>query len=92
MDSILPQPGTAPASRESLIRVRDLMMMQAFNSGERSLEDWNALFEQADKNLKLKNVIQPVGSLMSVIEVGLDNQDAVEDTRGPQPTPTTEPT
>ncbi|KAM0545987.1 hypothetical protein ACHAPJ_011099 [Fusarium lateritium] len=39
MDTVLPNPGSIPASKERLLRVRDLTMMQAFNSLERGIED-----------------------------------------------------
>jgi len=69
MDSVLPLPGSIPASQERLLRVRDLTMLQAFNSQERDLEAWEELLAAADERLKLVNVVQPFGSAMSVIEV-----------------------
>ena len=69
MDTVLPMPGTVPVSVERIVRVRDLTMMQAFNSKERELEDWKALLAAADERLRLVNVVQPFGSDMSVLEV-----------------------
>lgn len=72
MDSVLPAPGKIPATQESLLRVRDLTMMEVFNSRERSLDDWTALLEQADQRLRLSNVVQPFGSMMSAMEIVFD--------------------
>ena len=72
MDTVLPMPGTVPVSVERIVRVRDLTMMQAFNSKERELEDWKALLAAADSRLRLVNVVQPFGSNMSVLEVVID--------------------
>lgn len=69
MDTVLPAPGSVPVSVERIVRVRDLTMMQAFNSKERDLEDWENLLAATDPNLQLVNVVQPFGSAMSVLEV-----------------------
>ena len=73
MDTILPAPGSIPRSEESLLRVRDLTMMQAFNSCERSLEDWADLLAKTDARLKMQSVRQPFGSAMAIMEVVLNN-------------------
>lgn len=73
MDTVLPAPGEVPMYKESLLRVRDLTMMQVFNSSERSMEDWTELFENVDRRLKVKNLVQPQGSNMSVMELGLED-------------------
>lgn len=72
MDSVLPTPGSLPSTLERLIRARDMTMMQAFNSLERDLEDWKALLRGADERLTLVNVVQPLGSVMSVMEVAFE--------------------
>lgn len=71
MDTVLPAPASVPASRERILRLRDMTMMQVFNSHERALDDWQLLFEKTDKRLKLLRVNQPVGSLMSLMELVL---------------------
>lgn len=58
-----------------MLRVRDLTMLQAHNSRERELDDWIQLLAAADPRLRLKNVVQPTGSLMSVMEVTYDDDD-----------------
>jgi 6-hydroxytryprostatin B O-methyltransferase len=35
MDTVLPMPRSVPVSEERIVRVRDLTMLQAFNSKER---------------------------------------------------------
>lgn len=72
MDTVLPKPGSVPVSIERLVRVRDMTMLQTFNSKERDLDDWKALLAGADVGLHLVNVIQPFGSALSVLEVTLD--------------------
>ncbi|KAI9654521.1 MAG: hypothetical protein M1821_006611 [Bathelium mastoideum] len=71
MDTVLPKPGSVPVSVERIVRVRDLTMMQAFNSSERDLHDWKNLLDAAEPELQLVRVVQPFGSAMSVLEVAL---------------------
>ncbi|KAF7546524.1 hypothetical protein G7Z17_g8369 [Cylindrodendrum hubeiense] len=72
MDTVLPAPGQVPNSVERIVRVRDLTMMQVFNSHERDLEQWRALLAAADEGLRLRQVTKPFGSAMSLLEVELD--------------------
>ncbi|KAI1120078.1 sterigmatocystin 8-O-methyltransferase [Nemania abortiva] len=75
MDTVLPLPGEIGARREAMLRVRDLTMLQAFNSRERELEDWKALLTAAsgeavgDGELELISLNQPFGSHMSILEI-----------------------
>ena len=71
MDTVLPKPGSVPVSVERIVRVRDLTMLQAFNSKERDLDDWKNLLAVTDPRLQLVHVVQPFGSAMSVLEVAL---------------------
>ena len=71
MDIVMPAPGSVPCSRERLLRLRDMTMMQVFNSHEREMEDWKSVFERADERLRLRGVYQPFGSVMSLMELGL---------------------
>ncbi|KAH8698978.1 sterigmatocystin 8-O-methyltransferase [Talaromyces proteolyticus] len=72
MDTVLPAPGQVPGSVERIVRVRDLTMMQVFNSHERDLDQWKALLAAADEGLRLRRVMEPYGSAMSLLEVELD--------------------
>ncbi|KAI9727413.1 MAG: hypothetical protein M1834_008419 [Cirrosporium novae-zelandiae] len=69
MDGVMPPPNTIPKSEERLTRIMDLEMMTTFNSREREVEDWAAIFAKADPRLKLRNTIRPPGSINSVMEV-----------------------
>jgi hypothetical protein len=83
MEAVLPTPGSVPAPEEALLRVRDLTMMQAFNSREREMDDWEQLFAAVSREenasaavagaaagrLVLKRLMKPFGSIMSVMEV-----------------------
>ncbi|KAI4166339.1 MAG: hypothetical protein LQ342_000229 [Letrouitia transgressa] len=72
MDTVLPVPGSIGATEEALLRVRDLAMIQAFNSKERELGEFIDLFNKANDEeggLVLRNTIKPPGSVMSVMEV-----------------------
>lgn len=72
MDTVLPLPGSISIVEEALLRVRDLTMIQAFNSKERELGEFENLFAKAcdqDGSLVLKQITKPPGSVMSVMEV-----------------------
>ena len=69
MDTVLPRSGTVPALEERKLRVRDLTMMQVFNAKEREREDWEILLRKA--GLEIIDAKHPLGSVMSVLEVGL---------------------
>ena len=60
---------------EALLRVRDLTMMQTFNSRERELGEFEELFARAadgEGRLVLKNLVRPAGSMLSVMEVAYE--------------------
>jgi 6-hydroxytryprostatin B O-methyltransferase len=72
MDTVLPTPGSMSSVEEALLRVRDLTMIQAFNSKEREVAEFIDLFSRASDEegcLILKKTIKPPGSVMSVMEV-----------------------
>ena len=72
MDTVLPPPCSISSVEEALLRVRDLTMMQAFNSKERELAELTDLFaEVGDQHgcLVLRSIMKPPGSVMSVMEV-----------------------
>jgi 6-hydroxytryprostatin B O-methyltransferase len=71
MDTVLPDPGSISVSKERLLRVRDLTMMQVFNSQERHLEDWEDIISKVPRGLRLEQVIQPSGSVLSLIVLAL---------------------
>ena len=69
MDNVMPAPGKVPPSEEKVMRNLDMIMMTLLNAHEREIEEWEALFAKADKRLKLKNVVQPPGSVLSSMEL-----------------------
>lgn len=71
MDTVLPTPGSLPSSLERHIRARDMVMGQVFNSLERDIDDWKELLEAADERFEIVNVVQPAGSVTSVVEIAL---------------------
>lgn len=78
MDTVLPRPGSISSVEEALLRVRDLTMIQSFNSKERELGEFEELFAQASDEsgcLVLKNIVKPPGSVMSVMEVAYQPYD-----------------
>jgi len=53
-------------------RTMDMEMMVTYNAVERDLEGWKTLFAKADKRLKLRSFVTPVGSAHSIMELVLD--------------------
>lgn len=75
MDTVLPVPGSISRNEEALLRVRDLAMVQAFNSKERELSEFEDLFAQTkdqDGGLAMKRTFKPTGSVMTIIEVAYE--------------------
>ncbi|KAL2061151.1 hypothetical protein VTL71DRAFT_7424 [Oculimacula yallundae] len=84
MDTVLPVSGSVSKNEEALLRVRDLAMVQAFNSKERELEEFQDLFlktRDAEGGLVLKNTFRPVESVMTIMEVAYER--AVESNHSP---------
>lgn len=50
-------------------RSEDLNMKAIFNSQERTTDEWTALLKEAGPNFVLKNVIEPRGSALGILEV-----------------------
>lgn len=50
-------------------RSEDLNMAAVFNSRERTLREWRALFAEADSRFVFKSVRKPEGSALAVMEV-----------------------
>jgi 6-hydroxytryprostatin B O-methyltransferase len=74
MDQVVPAPGQRPRLEELTARTVDLVVMSHFNARERAMEDWEKLLSKVDPRLRIKSVIQPEGSIMSVLEVVLDEE------------------
>lgn len=50
----------------------DLVMLSVLNAQERTKEDYEKLFEMADKRFKLKSITREKGCRMSVVEAVWD--------------------
>ena len=69
MDTVLPAPGEGPILYEAMLRVRDLTMLEAFNSRERDIEDWKQLIEAVEPKLELVGRELPHGSAMEILQL-----------------------
>lgn len=58
-----------PAVLIVLVRAMDLNMGATSNAMERTVEDWKAIFQDADPRFVLQNVTQPKGSALAMIDV-----------------------
>jgi O-methyltransferase domain len=67
-EGCLPEPGTVSSWDEKLLRSLDLCMMAMFNSKERTVEEWKALFQEADPRFRFLSAKRPEGSLLWIIE------------------------
>ena len=57
MDGMLPEPNSVTKSEERMIRIIDMKMMSMFDSRERELDDFKALFTSVGSRLKIRNVV-----------------------------------
>ncbi|CAK3814349.1 O-methyltransferase [Lecanosticta acicola] len=67
-DNILPPPGVLPPSAERAVRSIDMIVMSLFNARERSKEDFEAVFAEADPRFQQVKVWTPEGSQMGLVE------------------------
>ncbi|KAG8169256.1 hypothetical protein KVR01_000001 [Diaporthe batatas] len=67
-DQIMPEPGTVPLWKEKNARSGDLSLAASFNSRDRTVSDWRALLQEADPGFIVKNVTEPKGSALGIIE------------------------
>merc|ERR1711981_1560124 len=73
MDQVVPPPGSLPNAQEKAGRVIDLVVMSHFNGKQRDLEDWKKIFAAVDDRLVLSNLIVKPGSVLSIIELKLQD-------------------
>ncbi|KAI0015530.1 O-methyltransferase-domain-containing protein [Xylariomycetidae sp. FL0641] len=69
IETCLPEPGVVPVWREEQLRSADMSMMSLFNSQDRTVNEWETLFSQADRRFKLESVTQPQGSALAILDV-----------------------
>ena len=73
IDMILPPPGSVHPTVEKSMRTMDMEMMQTFSSKERQIEEWEELFTSVDSALIVRNVNQPMGSALGIMEIVMDS-------------------
>ncbi|KAI0100071.1 putative O-methyltransferase [Nemania sp. FL0031] len=69
MDFLMPPPLVLPNSIDRKLRAMDVTMMEIGNAKERSLDEWKHMLSQADRRFHLKEVVQPPGSNLAILEV-----------------------
>jgi hypothetical protein len=79
MDVVRPPPGVLPNDLNRKLRAMDLTMLECWDAKERDLGKWKALLEEADTKFTLREVHQPPGSTVAIIEaVWEGSTEAVE--------------
>jgi len=73
MDQVVPAPGALPTVQEKVARTIDLVVMSHFNGKQRDIDDWKSIFAAVDEKLSIRSVSLHPGSVLSVIELGLDD-------------------
>ncbi|KAI0554399.1 sterigmatocystin 8-O-methyltransferase [Xylaria curta] len=64
----MPEPGAISHWREKCLRSFDLMMGTLFASHERSIDEWKALFTEADPRFRFQSVKESEDSVLAIIE------------------------
>ncbi|KAF2683382.1 putative Sterigmatocystin 8-O-methyltransferase [Lentithecium fluviatile CBS 122367] len=67
-ESLMPEPGTTALWKEKNLRTTDLNMAGAFNAKERTKVELEALLKKADPAFTLRNVVEPKGSALQMME------------------------
>ncbi|KAI9729773.1 MAG: hypothetical protein M1818_008387 [Claussenomyces sp. TS43310] len=72
----VPPPGTVSPFKDRSARNFDIAMKEIQNAKERDFDDWTELFEKADSRFRFRNIIQPPGSILSMIDASWDGEAA----------------
>lgn len=67
-DLVLPPPGVLPPAAERGVRGMDMIMLSLFNARERSKDDFEQLFAEADRRFQQIKVWKPEGSSLGLVE------------------------
>lgn len=67
-EGVLPNPGEVSDWDYKVLASLDLCMLGMFNSKERTVEEWEGLFKEADPRFSFKYAKKPEGSLLWIIE------------------------
>ncbi|KAK8129729.1 O-methyltransferase [Apiospora kogelbergensis] len=65
---LMPEPGAIAMWKEKSLRSDDLSMAAAFNAQERTVADFSSLVKQVDVGFELRDVIEPPGSALGMLE------------------------
>ncbi|GKT85912.1 sterigmatocystin 8-O-methyltransferase [Colletotrichum tofieldiae] len=70
-ESLLPEtPGSSlPLWKERDLRTMDIGLLATMNGRERTLDEWKAMISQADPRFVVKDVVQPKGSMLAMMEI-----------------------
>ncbi|OTA97997.1 hypothetical protein M426DRAFT_77207 [Hypoxylon sp. CI-4A] len=68
MDFVMPPFGVLPNSVERKLRAMDLTMLEIGNAKERDVDEWGALFQQADQRFSFQGMQQPQGSSLALLQ------------------------
>lgn len=75
-DHVLPShAGTESHWDEKIIRTMDMVMITLLNSQERTREEYEALFKEADPAFRMVGVIRPKRCRMGIIEAVWEGED-----------------
>lgn len=71
----MPEPGSLSSVEEAGLRVRDLTMLEVFNSRERGVGDWEGVVggvrTEGGRRLVLEKTVRPGGSWLGVMVLGV---------------------
>ncbi|KAI1321704.1 S-adenosyl-L-methionine-dependent methyltransferase [Xylariaceae sp. FL0255] len=72
-ETYMPEPRKVALWRERNLRSVDLNMGAIFNARERTVAEWQAVIAEADARFRFKQVVQPKGSALAIMEVLWDD-------------------
>ena len=71
----MPEPGSLSSVEEAGLRVRDLTMLEVFNSRERGVGDWEGVVGRVGREgggeLVVERTVRPGGSWLGVMVLGV---------------------
>lgn len=68
-EQVMPEPGQISNWKEKSHRLGDMNMASIFNAKERTVAEWRELLAAADPRFALKNVTEPKGSALAILEI-----------------------
>jgi hypothetical protein len=71
-DHVVPPGGVLSPYKDRTVRAFDLVMKANFNAKERTVDDWTKMLRAADERFAIKEVTQPQGSQLQIIDVQWD--------------------